>query len=393
MGGRGMQEGFHPIRILHVVERMNRGGVEIWLMHILRTINREQFHMDFLVHSVEPGEFDEEIVALGSKIVRCPHLKNPFQYANQLRRILRDKGGYHIIHSHVHHFSGWILCLASIFGVPIRIAHSHSDSTVVDAKAAYSRKLYLELMKKLIDQYATSGLGVSEKAVQALRNGNSSNLHWEVLHCGINLSPFSSLPAKDLLRKQYKIPNDGILLGHVGNLVLPKNHTFILQVAYEFFQVNPNSYLVLIGDGELSNTIKQQAKTLAIDKQIFFLGTRQEIPALLKMMDVFLFPSIFEGLGIAVIEAQASGLPVVVSQSVPREVDLVPGLLTWMSLSQSPAMWAAACMQAYTTRHNISQLDSCNIVSRTSFNILNNVQELQNIYARSRLDKQTGARS
>lgn len=388
-----MRDHFHPIRILHVVERMNRGGVEIWLMHILRTINRKNFHIDLLVHSAEPGEFDEEIMALGSKIIRCPHVKNPLLYSIHFNRILKKNQPYHIIHSHVHHFSGWILFLASMFGIPICISHSHTDSTLVDAKGSLIRKLYLGLMKKLINNYATIGIGVSNKAINALRMSHSSRLHWEVLHCGINLSPFSLLPHKNILRNEYKIPEDAIVLGHVGNLILAKNHKFMLEIAHEFMKTTPNSYLLLVGDGELSDGIKQQAKTLGIDQQILFLGTRQDIPNLLKMMDVFLFPSILEGLPLAVIEAQAAGLPIVISNSVAKEVDIVPGLLTWMSLSQSATIWAEACLQAYKNNEKISQEEACKVVSTTSFNILNNIRELEKIYERRRPDEETGARS
>ena len=376
-----MPEFSHPIRILHVVERMNRGGIEVWLMHILRAIDKDHFHIDFLVHSLEPGEFDQEIYGLGAKIWRCPHVGNPLLYAKDFRQILRNNGPYDIIHSHVHHFSGLLLFLACTFGIPIRIAHSHCDSALVDAGASYTRKMYLWFMKQLIDQYATIGLAVSEKAAKAIRNGVSSRVKWKIIPCGIDLLPFSVRNDKALLRKEWGIPDQATVIGHVGNFVLPKNHEFIVQVACEFIKLKPNSYLVLIGDGELKDTIKNQVKTLHIDEHICFLGTRQDVPRLLNMMDVFLFPSVFEGLGLAVIEAQAAGLPIVISDAVPKEVDIVPGLLQWLSLSQSPAAWAEACVQAQQDRPNISQMDACTIVSRTSLNILNNVQELQNIYA------------
>lgn len=143
-----------PIRILHIVGGMNRGGVETWLMHVLRHIDRDRFQMDFLVHTTKPCDFDDEIRALGSQVIPCLHPSRPFVYARNLRRLLREHGPYDVVHSHVHHYSGWTLRIAHQAGVPVRVAHSHSDTFSVQAAAGLVRRGYLRLMRTLIHRHA-----------------------------------------------------------------------------------------------------------------------------------------------------------------------------------------------------------------------------------------------
>ena len=370
----------HPMKVLHVVGRMNRGGVETWLMHLLRIMDREACHMDFLVGDSKHAAFDDEITQLGSKILYRPLGRNPFLYVFRLLKLLKTNGPYDVIHSHVHHFSGALLFLAWLSRIPVRIAHSHCDSRLLDSGASFPRKLYLKFMKMLIDHFATLGLAASKEAEIALANGETHRLVWRVSHCGIDLSEFAKVEGQEILRREWGIPETSIVLGHVGNFHLAKNHQFLLQVACEFFNQNPDSRLLLVGEGILQDTVRVQAKQLGIEVKIIFTGGRSDVPRLLGLMDVFLFPSLFEGLGIVVIEAQAAGLPIVIADSVPREVELIPELFTWMSLSQTPALWAKKCLQAYKKKQNLLPRDRCKEISLTSFNVENNWYELHRIY-------------
>ncbi|MGO9691541.1 MAG: glycosyltransferase [Syntrophobacteraceae bacterium] len=144
-----------PIRVLHVVGGMNRAGTETWLMHLLRNIDREHYRMDFLVHAAQPFEYAEEIEALGARVIPCLHPTKPWRYARNFMRILKELGPYEVVHSHVHHFTGLPLYLARRAGVPVRIAHSHSDTSRSDGKAGPARMAYLGLMKHLIRTNAT----------------------------------------------------------------------------------------------------------------------------------------------------------------------------------------------------------------------------------------------
>ena len=369
-----------PVKVLHVVGRMNRGGVETWLMRLLRIMERESWQMDFLVGDPTHASFDEEIIQRGSKILLCPPVRNPILYAINLFKTLKMHGPYDVIHSHVHHFSGALLFVAWFLGIPVRIAHSHCDSLLVDSKASFSRKIYLKIMKKLIDRFATIGLAASNEAKTALTIGGKRNLSWHVSHCGIDLSEFSHITNKALLRKEWGIAENSLVLGHVGNFHLAKNHQFLLYVAHEVFKRKPDSRLILVGEGTMQNAIRTQAKQLGIESKIIFAGTRPDVPSLLGIMDVFLFPSIFEGLGLVVIEAQAAGLPIVIADSVPKETEIVAELFHWMSLSDPPEIWAQQCIQAYEKSPGLCWMDTNRKIGVTSFNIVNNWQELQRIY-------------
>ena len=182
------------------------------------------------------------------------------------------------------------------------------------------------------------------------------------------------------LCQQTGIPQTSLVVGHVGNFHTAKNHHFILKVAQELFLRNPNSRLVLVGDGRLRNRVKELAEFGGFADKVVFTGTRSDVPRLLAMMDVFLFPSLYEGLGLAAIEAQAAGLPIVIADSVPKETEVVSDLFVWMSLSQPPELWAEKCLQLGEIRKNEFLSDSCRKIEESSFNIMNNLQELDRIY-------------
>ena len=152
------------LRILHVVGAMNSGGIETWLMHILRYIDRDRFTMDFLVHTTDECHYDKQARALGSKIIPCPHAHQPWIYGGKFKKILDEYGPYDIVHSHVHHFSGYVLRVAKQAGVPICISHSHNDTSSNQARAGLKRRLYLKLMRGWINRYSTVGLGCSHQA-------------------------------------------------------------------------------------------------------------------------------------------------------------------------------------------------------------------------------------
>ena len=374
-----MEQRARPVKILHIVGRMNRGGVETWLMNLLRTVDRQSWQMDFLVGDPTPADYDEEIRQRGARIFHCP-VGNPFLYLFRLNQILRTNGPYDVIHSHVHHFSGITLSVASIAGIPVRVAHSHCDSKYLDSQAGFLRRAYLGLMKKLIDRYATVGLAVSEEAASALANDNHRRLEWQIRHCGINLSDYATPANRTETRRRWGIPASALVIGHVGNFHFAKNHSFILQVAKEIFLRQPDSRLVLVGDGALRGTIQEMATAGGFADMVIFTGSRSDVPQLLNMMDVFLFPSLYEGLGLVVIEAQAAGLPIVIADSVPRETEVVTDLFAWMSLSQAPEDWAEKCLQMVDRKDQLIHPSPREILEESSFNIATNWLELDRFY-------------
>lgn len=370
------------IRILHVVGGMNRGGIETWLMHILRNIDRDRFGMDFLVPTVQPCAYDEEIRKLGSKVIPCLYPSKPWLYAGNLKRILREYGSYDIVHSHIHHYSGYILRLAHQAGIPLRIAHSHIDTSSTEARAGWSRRLYLTLMKRWISRYATHGLGCSSNAAADLfSSGWKTDPRWQLLYYGIDLAPFHNRVNSIQVRAELGLPKDAFVIGHIGRFDRQKNHLFLLEIAAEVAKREPKMRLLLIGGGSLQQEIEHKVAQMGLTERAIFLGSRSDVPRLmLGAMNVFLFPSLYEGLPLVLLEAQAAGLPCVFSDAITREVEEVKPLMQQMSLSQPASAWAKAVLAVRDTANTISPKETLSLVEKSPFNIAQSIQALKVIY-------------
>ena len=379
-----------PIRILHVVGGMDRGGVETWLMHVLRQLaacasssdNRSQFQMDFLTPEDRHYAYTDELESLGSRVFPCPEPSHPWQYAINFKRILDQYGPYDIVHVHVHLFSGYVLYLAAKLGVKARIIHSHSDTSSIESTAKWPRRIYNTLMKWSISRNATGGLVASHAAaVNLLGSAWHEDLRWQALACGINLAPFNQQFNSVDIRAEFDLPTDALIIGHVGRFDTPKNHDFILEIAAEMIARAPKMYLLLIGAGDLRPKIEAKATQMGLIDRVLFLGARPDVPRLMTgLMDVFLFPSLYEGLGLVLIEAQAAGLPCIVSDTIPPEADLIKPLIHRLSLQQSAAQWAEVLLANRTGLGTISSTQALDIVSQSVFNIDVSVTELIKFY-------------
>ncbi|MEM7552774.1 MAG: glycosyltransferase family 1 protein [Cyanobacteria bacterium P01_A01_bin.84] len=370
------------IRILHVVGGMNRGGLETWLMHILRHIDRDRFKIDFLVHTTEPCAYDDEIRALGSKIIPCLDPSKPWLYAHNFQQILKQHGSYDIVHSHVHHFSGYVLRLAEKAGVPLRVAHSHIDSSPLEANAAWYRRLYLNLMKGLIAKYATLGFGCSNVASTDLFGKQwHKDSRWQIFYCGVDMDKFREPVDSPSIRTELGIPENGFVIGHIGRFQKQKNHQFILEIFAEVIKREPRAYLLLVGEGCLRDDIEQQALQMGLKDSILFPGIRSDIPQImLGVMDAFLFPSLSEGLPMVGIEVQTAGLPLVISDGITEEFQKIKPLVQRISLSQSTQVWADAVLKTRNLEFQPSREECLNMMTNSEFNITSSVMKLTDSY-------------
>jgi len=366
------------IKILHVLGSMDPGGVETWLLNVLKHVDRDTFEFHICTFGPEPGAYAVEVEKLGTRMVQCPRSAGLRHFRRRFRRILRE-GEYDVVHSHVHLFSGAVLRWANAEDVPVRIAHSHTSQD--DKTNTLARRCYGRLMKSWIDRYATHGLAASQLAAAQLFGEDwQRDRRIQVVHCGIDLGPFEEPVAREEVRAELGIPRDATVVGHVGRFVPAKNHRFFLEVAREIAKLRPDTHFLLVGDGPLRCEIEERAKAMSFNGNMHFVGSRTDIPRLMSGgMDVFVFPSLWEGLPMTLIEAQAAGLRCVVSDKVTKEASISPEQSTRLSLSAKPSEWAASTLDVLNGGRRKGEW-AAQTVCRTDFSIERSASLLLNLY-------------
>ena len=362
---------------------MNPGGIESWLLQLARCADRSRLSLDFLVYTDEGGAYDVELLSLGARIFQCPRSDPPWAYAKNMWRVLRRHGPYDVVHSHVHYFSGWVLTIAALAGVPVRLVHSHTDTRTEDARASAARKLYLATMKFLLRQTATAAVAASSEAGAALFGESwPSRLKWSLLRCAIDLTPFRE-PPRVSLRDELGIPRDAFVVGHVGRLVEVKNHAFLIRIAEAAQVLDPTIHFLVVGDGPLRADIERGITEAQLNHRFTLAGQRSDVAALMVgAMDAFVLPSLFEGLPVVLIEAQASGLPCLVSDTVSPESKIVNSLFFRQPLCSSPQAWAGKLLGLREARRNVTRELALKTVEASPFEIHSNVEWLTALYRR-----------
>ncbi|MDH5828699.1 glycosyltransferase family 1 protein [Sphingobacterium faecium] len=367
-----------PIRVLHVFTILNRGGAESMVMNYYRNIDREQVQFDFLVHREEIGVFEEEIIKLGGNIYRLPAINplSPKKYYYELNQFL-DLHPYKIIHSHINTFSFYPLKGARNRNIPLRIAHAHTTTQSLTASFMLSRPtealkvLFKGLNKYAVKKQATHLFSCGKKAGDWL----FGNTPYTIIPNAIDVSKYVYSQERDLVgRKQFNLENQ-FVVGHIGNFTHPKNYPFMLQVFKKIKDLHSNSKLVLVGGGPMEAEVKALAQSLDIFDDILFLGIRKDIPDILQMMDVFIFPSHYEGLPVTLIEAQAAGLKILASNTISEEVAVTDDI-TFLALTEPDELWAYQILRGfpYVRQDNSEQL------KRKGYDVATSAQSLEQFY-------------
>lgn len=357
-----------PIRILHVVTYMGRGGLETMIMNYYRHIDRSKVQFDFLVHRDFRADYDDEIESLGGRIYRIPRLV-PWSrsYRNTLAQFFCAHPEYKIVHVHQDCLSSVALKIAQKCGIPVRIAHSHSASQ--DKNLKYLLKL---CYKRSIPTYATELFACGEEAGRWMFGGAP----YRVVNNAINTNLYAYDPQRTCeIRTALKISHDTFVIGHVGRFDAVKNHTFLLDVFAEVNQQDPNSVLLLVGDGVLRQEMEKKAADLGIANRVIFTGIRSDVPDLMQAMDCFAFPSIYEGIPVTLIEAQAAGIPCLVSDGVPVECAKT-NLLKQIPLSAGANTWAKEIL----SKRNCLRQNTRETIIKAGYDIEANAQWLQDFY-------------
>lgn len=324
-----------PLRVLHAVVNMNRGGAETMMMNLYRHIDRSVVQFDFLTG--KPGEFDDEIRSLGGVVHRVPYISEagPLGYLRGLDRFFAANRQYRVIHAHMDRMSGFVLRAARRAGIPVRIAHSHNTSSEGGAAA----KLFKRIAGSFIEPNASARFACSERAAEWLFRGKAGESR--ILKNGIDCAQYAfDARKRRAAREELGLAEGQLAVGHVGRFNRQKNHMFLLDIFGEVIRRRPDAVLLLCGDGTLREETARRADALGIAGSVRFLGVRPDVHRLLQAMDVLAFPSLHEGLPVTLVEAQAAGLPCIVSDAVTAETDLGLGLLRFISLKRPAGDWA-----------------------------------------------------
>lgn len=363
---------FVPIRVLQVVTQMNRAGMESRLMDIYRHLDRTKVQFDFYTFRSEEGQFDQEIMSMGANVYYNQPIEVRHMYHNrrEFKKFLQDHPEYKIVHVHMNAWCGLLLKAAKEVAIPVRIAHSRTALDQIMLK-----NIAKNIIKVTVNRYATHRFAVSRKAGVWLfgKRAEKKGLV-EVWPNAIEFEKFHYDPElrKDI-RQVLDVSNNFVLM-HVGNYRFEKNHQFLLRVFASVKKMDPSAKLVLVGGGDWTD-IRKKAEQMSIADSVIFTGSRPDVERLLQAGDVFVFPSLYEGMPGAVLEAQASGLPCIISDCITDEVCITP-LVEQLSLTLSPEKWAMRILETEQITRENTEL----YFVKNGFDIKNLTEKLTRFY-------------
>lgn len=331
-----------PIRIAQIMGKMNSGGVESVVMNYYMNINRDNIQFDFIVDENSTNIPYEKIKSLGGNIILIPPYYKIISYVRSLINILK-KNRYKIVHSHLNVLSVFPLYAAKKSKVPIRIAHSHSTSN----KKEYKKNLMKKILRPLSKIYSTHYFCCSEMAGRWLF-GNRSYNDGEVilLNNAINIEKFAyDEKIRNNIREELNI-NDKIVIGHVGRFVEQKNHKRLIDIFNKVHKKNKNTVLLLVGEGPLLEDVMSRVHELNLGDSVIYLGIRKDVHKLMQAMDIFMLPSLYEGLPVVGVEAQASGLLCILSDEMTKETQILDST-KFLPLSKLDDEWADITLNSY----------------------------------------------
>ncbi len=328
---------------------MDRGGISAMMMNYYRHIEPEKIQIDFLVHGFEEGVHDEEIISRGSKIYHVVPKSIDFKKNTRQLKEIFTENRYDIIHAHADVGNAHILKIAKSCGISIRISHSHSTSS---QSTGMLRKILGELQRKMVKRYATHYFGCS-KAACAWLYGKAVNS--VVIPNAIDAKVFSFDANKRAVMREQLMLGDSLALCQIGHLNTLKNQTFSIRVVHRLQSSHPDSNikLILIGDGD-QKKLNALASQLNVQDKICFLGQRHDISDILQACDVLLLPSLFEGLPVTLIEAQAADVPCLVSDKVSTEAAIIPGKIQFLPIDEDGVdLWCDVINTFSKQRRNV----------------------------------------
>lgn len=367
------------IRVLQVFASLDRGGAETMLMNLYRTIDRSRIQFDFIVNYRDSGyAYEAEIKSLGGRIYSVPEfrIKNIIHFIKTWSALLREHSEWKIIHCHHTSCAVFYLPVIRRFHRTV-IIHSHSASEDRSVKGLCTYLLRLPL------RYQADYLFACSKAAAARMFGrNNKRVH--ILNNAINVERYEYKEDIRLEKRKELGLSDQFVIGHIGNFTPAKNYPFLLIIFREIHRINPKAVLMLVGKSENNPGIAETVSRLHLNASVIFTGVREDIPELLQAMDVFLFPSLYEGIPVSLIEAQASGLRCIISDTIARDVKITD-CVEFLSLQEAPEFWSDSVLRYQNGYARQSRQED---ICRAGYDIRDNVGWLEGFYQSVRDRKQ-----
>ena len=358
------------IRVLHVLGGLDRGGAETMVMNLYRNIDRETVQFDFLIHTPDKQAYYEEILALGGKIYHFPAFngQNLFLLKKLWDNFFRDHPEYKILHSHVRSYASIYFRVAKKYGVKL-IIHSHSTSNGKGISSIVKSVFQYPLRYQA--DYLVACSSESGKWLYGKKACKKAN--YIFVPNGIDVERYCYSKKVALAYREQLNLNEKFVIGHVGRFHEAKNHMFLLHVFTGVCRVRSDAMLLLVGDGMLRGKIEKKVRDLGLDQRVILTGSRGDVPELLQAMDVFVFPSVWEGLPVTVVEAQAAGLPCLISDKITNDVD-ISDLVKRLPIDD-PDVWVKMIVDI-----NINRKDVHENIKSAGFDVRAVVESLKILY-------------
>lgn len=366
-------------KVLQVLSGLSAGGAESMLMNIYRNIDTKKVNFDFVVFGNENGIFSSEVKKMGGNIFKVSSLKEKgiLNFIKEIKDIINENGPYDAIHSHIDYLSGLVLIAAKICNVPIRISHSHSTNAITH-KGKLNCVTHL-ILKFLIGINANCYLACNNEAARYMF-GKFKSKKAIIINNAIDLNRFSEKgqykteKIKELLK--LNISDKTKIITNIGRFVEAKNHKALVDIFNNYHKEVKDSILLLVGDGELKEEIVEYVENKKLSNSVKFLGCRKEIPEILHISDAFVLPSLYEGLPVTLIEAQAMNVPCIVSDTIKKDADCNLGLI-WFKDFNNTEDYSNTIKEVIKKR---KRKDNTYDMTQKGYNIVNNINIIYNIY-------------
>lgn len=380
MSEQNVKDTQKPVRVAQVIGKLNAAGVEAVINNYYRNLDHSRFQFDYYIDADSAFEPPRELKDMGARYYVIPPYQHLFGHMRALVKYFKAER-YEIVHVNMNTLAVFALCAAWIAGVPVRINHNHSTA----GKGEFLRNIMKYSLRPFAKVFATDCCACSKESgawlfgKRAVQKGQVT-----VFHNAICLSRFQyDARIRQSVRQELGL-EDSFVVGHVGRFCVQKNHEFIIEIFQAVSQERPDAKLLLVGVGERMEYIRQQIVAAGLSDRVILLGARNDVERIYQAMDIFILPSLYEGLPVVAVEAQASGLPIICSDKMPEETLLLPASRQ-IALSETPARWAEVILQTKVGNRE----EAKGLLMGSRYDIASEAKKMQDYYE-GRLRKYEG---